>query len=223
VNGALILAGSPRGPRSSSAALGRCLIERLAGRGIRGRMVLLYPALRSQAKSLEVLGAVQGAGLVVLTAPLYWDSLPAGAIESLERIAARRRVVRPPAGQRFAAILNSGFPEQRQSVTALAICRQFATEAGFTWAGGLAIGCGEALGGRRPEDAGHLGRRLAAALDVAAAGLAGGGAIPAEASELLAAPLVPRWGYLLLGGIMWRLKSARRRVLRLGARPYQTP
>jgi hypothetical protein len=139
----------------------------------------------------------------------------------MECVAERRIAQKPPRPQRLAAIVNSGFPEARQSDVALAICRLFARQAGFEWAGGLALGAGEALGGRPLAQLGGMVRHVTRALDLAAAALAAGQAIPREAVELMARPLFPRWLYLLAGQFGWR-KEARKHgtTKQLRARPY---
>jgi len=46
------------------------------------------------------------------------------------------------------AIANSGFPEAEHSQTALEVCRLFARQVGFDWAGGLAMGGGGMVSGQ---------------------------------------------------------------------------
>ncbi len=118
--------------------------------------------------------------------------------------------------------MNCGFPEASQNRTALAICRRFAAEAGFEWAGGLALGMGEAIGGRPLKEAGGMVRRIVKALDLAGDALALGHPIPEEAVRLMAKPLVPRWLYILMGNRGWKKRAANHGTTdALNARPHE--
>jgi hypothetical protein len=92
------------------------------------------------------------------------------------------------------AIVNSGFPETRQNAAALAVCREFAVQRGFAWAGGLALGAGGAVGGQPLTAAKRSGppvKNVIAALDMTAAALAEGLPIPAGATRLFQKSLIP--------------------------------
>lgn len=221
VKNALLLVGSPRTRASTSNSLGAYVFERLHERSVRCETMYPHTMLRSAAKTAALLEAVDTADLVVLAFPLYVDSLPAPIVETLERIAAQRRGRGSlNDGQRFAAISNSGFPEADQSATALAICETFARDAGFTWAGSLALGGGQMLDGA-PLTGGRTAR-IRRALDIAADALVQGQAVPDEARELLAKPTVPHWLYRKMGWFGWRWQA--RRYGAQGAlkrRPYQ--
>ncbi len=109
-----------------------------------------------------------------------------------------------------------------RAATLLGICRRFAREAGLGWAGGLALGGGAALDGIALERAGGRGRHARAALDLAAAALAAGEPVPAEAVERMARPFVPAWAYTLLGTWGWRRRARAHGAHReLHRRPYQ--
>ena len=131
------------------------------------------------------------AGLVLLVFPLYVDALPYLATTALATIAGRHR---EPAAQRLVAIVNSGFPETHQNSVAMAICREFAAQAGFTWAGGLALGGGGAIGGQPLTGAKRRGptvHYVTAALDMTAAALSNGLPVPADAVRKIARSPIP--------------------------------
>jgi multimeric flavodoxin WrbA len=223
----LVLGGSPRGERSTSASLGRYLVTQLATHGVRADTIEIYAAQRAPEKVASLLAATDQADLIVLSFPLYVDSLPAPVIRMLERIAAHRRDQAPdtrPGAQRFVAIVQCGFPEVRHNDTGLAICREFAREAGFTWAGGLALGGGHGLVHSKPlETLGGKAAHLRKACELAAASLASGRPVPAEAVTLLARPFVPAWLYRMFGNLGWRLDARRLRTSgQLRNRPYGT-
>jgi len=216
---AVLLVGSPRTRKSTSNSLGGYLFGRL-GPSTQVETVYLHTVLRSPAKRQALLDAVDAADLVALAFPVYFDSLPAAAVEALELIAAHRqgRAARPPL---FVAIANCGFPEAGQAATALAICAAFARRAGFAWGGGLALGGGELVGGVPLLEGGMRTLRIRRSLDLAAAALAQGQAIPQAAQDGLQKPLIPHWLYRLVGGFIWRHRAKRYGAeKRLRQQPY---
>lgn len=59
-------------------------------------------------------------------------------------------------------------------------------------------------------------------LDISVASIAEGKTIPAEAVDLMAKPLYPKWPMTLLGGLMWRLQARKYGTQkRLKERPYE--
>ena len=219
---ALLLVGSPK-PRSTSHSLGAYLLARLEERGADVEDMRLVAELRTPHGRQDLLAEVDAADLVILSFPLYVDCLPALAIEALE-VVARHRLESPPARrQRFVAICQCGFPEAAHNETALAICRRFAEKTGFEWAGGLAMGAGEAVDDRPLEHAGGMVRGVRRALEMAAEDLSEGRPIRVEAAALMARPLMPTWLYTFLGNLGWRREARRRGAGPLDARPHQDP
>jgi multimeric flavodoxin WrbA len=213
IRNALLLVGSPRTKKSTSYSLGSYLLEQLKARDIETKTIHIHTSIRSTERMNTLLEAVNAADLVLLAFPLYVDSLPAPAIEALERIAARRAANTPANqdqtySQLFAAIANCGFPEPRHNETALAICANFARQAGFIWAGSLALGAGEGMVHGTPlhEMDGRV-IPLRKALDLTAEALAQGQAVPEEAQKLLAQPFIPAWLYRWMGVYGWRQQA----------------
>ncbi|MBN1178986.1 MAG: NAD(P)H-dependent oxidoreductase [Anaerolineae bacterium] len=218
---ALLLVGSARRPRSTSESLGSHVLERLKTQGFDTEVILIHRAHRSEEQHAAMLDAANHADVVVLAFPLYVDCLPALVTKTLEQLATSRRAGTPKAGQRLLAIVNCGFPETSQNETALAICHQFAREARFEWAGGLAMGAGAAIDGLPLEERGGMVRHVIAALDAAAAALAAGTPVPQETVALMGRPLMPSWTYSLFGGIGWRMQARRHGTQkRLYDRPF---
>ena len=204
---AVLLIGSPRLKKSASFTLGKYLLDRLAVRDVTGETRFVQRDVRSD-ETLEALtAAVAQAGLVILSTPLYVDSLPAPATRTLEVLAQRLDKRERPARQQFVAIINCGFPEAAHNDVALAICEQFARAAGFAWAGGLALGAGEAVKGRPLTESAGMARNVIAALDQAAEALAQGETIPHAAQALMRKPLIPPWMYRTMGQLGWIIQS----------------
>ncbi len=220
---AVLLVGSakPSGA-STSEALGRSLLRRLEAGGIETRTFLVAHTRGDEALR-ELVDAIAGAELFLLASPMYVDSLPHLVVRAFEAIAAARtRPGTTPSPTRFLALVNCGFPEAAQTRTALDICRIFAAQARFELAGTLGLGGGETLHGKPPEALGWLARPVRRALDLTAEALLAGRPVPQKAVELMARPIVPAIGYLLVGNHNWR-KEARRwgAESRLDARPYE--
>jgi multimeric flavodoxin WrbA len=218
---ALLLVGSPKTRKSTSNSLGEYLFEQLGAQSIQTETIYVHTVLRSTAKMQALLDAVDGADLVTLAFPLYVDSLPAPVIEALERIAAQRQGREPSRRQLFTAIANCGFPEAHHCDTALAICETFARQAGFEWAGALALGGGEMINGAALVEAGGMTIRIRKSLDMAAEALAQGQGIPQAVQDILGKPVVPDWAYRLMGGLGWLRRAKQYGALRsLRHKPY---
>jgi hypothetical protein len=207
---ALLLVGSPRKGKSASETLGAYLMGRLETHEVETQKLYVYPALRSETKMDSLVAAAAAADLVIISAPLYVDSLPAAVTELLEVLHRRLDDHARPAEQRLVAISNSGFPEAEQNEIALRIYRSFAHQAGFSWAGGLALGAGEAIKGKPLHESGGMAQNVIAALDLAAEALSAGKAVPQEAVDLMAEPLVPAWMYRMMGNLGWRFQAFQR-------------
>jgi len=201
--------------------LGTYLLRELAERGVQTSFLHVHRVLRNPEGLSRLLHSCEQANLIVLSCPLYVDSLPAPVIRVMEAIAEQREGLRL-AEKRFTVIVNCGFPEARHTEIALAICRRFARETGLRWEGGLGLGGGEAIAGRPLNHVGGLARNVKRSLQLAAASLAEGHPIPEKAKELIAKPLVPFWLYRWLGHWGWKRKAKRYGVEReLMAQPFK--
>ncbi|MGB7761308.1 MAG: NAD(P)H-dependent oxidoreductase [Bryobacteraceae bacterium] len=227
---ALLIVGSPKTSEpSTSAALGGHLLDRLKERSWETESLTLRASLNRPEGERELLSSVERAGLILLVFPLYADSLPYLVTRALAVIAAHRRAGCEASSQRLVGVVNSGFPETHQNAVALAICREFAAQSGFTWAGGLAIGGGGMIGGQPltgEKRSGPPVRHVIAALEMTAAALAQGLPVPAEAASMIAKTGIPfpvmRWLYTWMGGKGFEKLAARNGVGkdRLLAQPY---
>jgi hypothetical protein len=219
---ATLLIGSPKRTKSTSDALGTYLLERLKENGACVNKIYIQQMLSSEQGINTLCGSVGESDLLILASPLYADSHHSGVIAAMELIHKNLKDNPHNRKQMMVAISNSGFPEASQNDLSLAISRRFALECGFEWAGGLALGGGESIGGRRLEEVGGLARNVRKSLDLAAEALVKGGKVPEVAVELMAKPLMPKWFYLLAGNIGW-LRRAKKQGCRerLNKRPYR--
>jgi hypothetical protein len=217
---AVLLVGSARPPGTgNSEALASYLLARLVEGGMETEVFHVHRCQRPE-REQALFAAVDGADLFILSTPLYVDALPYLVTRCCERMAAHRATMPKERRARMVALVNCGFPEVVHTFTALEICRIFARQAGFVWAGGLGLGGGEAIGGKPLEEVGGMTRNVRRGLDLAAEALLADRVVPEEARALLARPLMPSRLYTALGNIGW-LRTGRRKgtLRRLWDRP----
>ena len=176
----------------------------------------------SDKKINAMLGLVDVSDLIVFAFPLYADCLYSQAIKTLELIAEHENGKNELGKKGFVAIVNSGFPEAKHNDTALAVCRIFAKQVGFTWAGGLATGAGGMIAGRPLSELGGLVRNQKKALEISADSLAKGEAIPEKAVVLISKLGIPKWMYLWMGNRGWKQKAKKSvEIKKMYAQPYK--
>jgi multimeric flavodoxin WrbA len=228
---ALLLLGSPKAKPGTSARLGNELLERLQGCGWETENLKLKASLRTEKGRAGLMAAVEGVDLLLLAFPLYNDAPPVFVLEAMQAIAARRRNA-TSRQQRLAVVVNNGFPEAHYDIPAIAVCRRFARESGIEWAGGLALGAGEAFNDGQPLTGRRSllsARNILKALDLAATALGAYLPIPDEAVRLIGGTPVPfspfsvwRWIYIRKAGRHWQEEAARNNLAndQMLARPF---
>ena len=207
----LVLVGSPKGiPASASGRLARVVADRMEARGWSSEWIHIHHAVGAEARAEELVRAVDGAEFVLLSAPLYVDSLPAPVIAAMTRIAEHRSTVESGTVPKFAALLNCGFLEPVQNLTAQGILENFAEACGFEWYGGLSIGA-----------AGQMPKRIVKALEQTGETLALNLPISSGVEEMTRDPIMPKRMYVIGGNAMWK-RSAKKLGTQdsLRARPY---
>ena len=136
----LFINGSPKGGSSTSGSLGDYVMGKLPGPDIVKETIHAGRAVRKEDEWNKLVRSADDADAILVSFPLYVDSLPGHLTSVLERLRARRKESPPRKTQLFYAMANNGFPEPWHNEIALAICRQFAKEAAFGWGGSLNIG-----------------------------------------------------------------------------------
>lgn len=215
---ALLLIGSFKGLKSTSHSIGLYLLDKLEKQGVITSKAHIHRSMKSQEKQQELIEMIADTDLVILSCPLYIDSLPSPVIQFMELMA---RIGKPSRSQTFMAIVNSGFPEPSQGKTAVENLRHFAREVGFEWAGGFSIGGGGGIDGKSLEELPGFIKKTLTALNLAASSLVKGESVPEEAMALLRKPMMPRWLYILGGNFGWKQKARKNKVKgRLKDQPY---
>ena len=219
----LLLIGSAKEKPSTSESLGTYLLEKLSVEGFSTETLFIHKTLRSDKSRRRLLEAISEADIIVIVTPLYIDSLPYVVIRAMELIAKDRETKNDLQEQRLLCIVNCGFPEAHHNDMALAMLRQFARAAGFHWAGGLALGAGEFIGGRPLLKVKGMARNVIKSLDLVADALVKGTPVPQEAVKKMAKFIVPSWLYMLFGNMGWRRQAMKNGAYRkLKDCPYET-
>ena len=218
---ALLLVGSIRKPNSTSDSLGSYLFDKLKEHNFGTESILIHHSLKSNKNIAELLSATDRTDLLVIAFPLYVDSLPHKVTKALELIAQHRKSKDSEKSQRLMIIVNCGFPEAQHNNTALAICRQFAKEAGFIWTGGLSLGAGASINGRKLSEVQGMARNMIKSLDLSVNALADGKPVPQEAMDLMSKPIIPIRAYTLIGSFGWKQMAKKYKAdKKLRDRPY---
>ena len=204
---ALLLVGSPRGENSTSASIGNYLLSKLQQFEIKIEKAFLHRLVNREEKINAMLKMVKNADLIILSFPLYVDSLPAPVIKAMELIKEEKDNSEESTAHDIIAISNCGFPESEQIETALKICELFANVVGFNWKGGIAFGGGEAIHGIPLEERGGMVRNVIKGLDLVAKCLIEGETLSSEALNLISRPLIPKGMYKTMGNLGWHLQA----------------
>jgi hypothetical protein len=198
---ALLLVGSHRRGRSTSAILGEYLLRQLEPHFSCSR-IDLCSASKNARSMADMCRAVNRSDVVIFSFPLYIDTVPSCVTIAMEALYAWRQNHSTRATA-LMAIANSGFLEAGHNQVALAVCRQFALAAGFQWLGGLALGGGEALKGRSLKWFLPLTYPIMQALRWTAAAIVAGRPVPERARLRMARPLMPHWLFFPIATSRW--------------------
>ncbi|MFX1411532.1 MAG: NAD(P)H-dependent oxidoreductase [Promethearchaeota archaeon] len=217
---ALLLIGSPRGENSTSASLGDYLISKLEELGLKTERGFIHRLVNREEKIQSLFEMIDKADLIILTFPLYVDSLPAPVIKAMELIKEERDQLESKKSKNFIAISNNGFPEGFQNSTAHQICRIFAEDCGFIWKGGLALGQGGSIGGIPLLERGGMVRNVVKGLDITAQALTEGKEIPQEAIDLFSKKFIPNSLYNMIVNLGWRRQAGKYGTKKIRGKPY---
>lgn len=221
INKALLLVGSPKGERSTSLSLGNYLVSKLEEFGMASEVEFIHRLVNREEAIQNLYSMINGADLIILSFPLYVDSLPAPVIKAMELIKAERdKLESDKHNTNLIAICNSGFIESSQSAVALQICRNFANSCGFIWKGGVAMGGGGAIDGDPLQKKEGMLRNVLRGFDIAAQALKDDKEIPQEAIKLISKKLMPRVLYNLIGNLSWRLEARKFAKRKIRSKPY---
>ena len=208
----VLLVGSPKGLKAgSSVRLGRVITDGLEEAGWHCEAFHLHAAVQTEDTMSELLASLDAAHLVVLSTPLYVDSLPAPVIHALHRIASHRAGANGGSAPRFLSIVNCGFVEPRQNEGAQRMLQQFCSQARFESVGSLSLGA-----------TGTMNRKVRKAFKLIVDSLREGILIPEDVYNLTKSLVIPRSLYIVGGNYMWKRQAKANGVRdQLKAQPYK--
>lgn len=217
---ALLLVGSPKGEASTSASLGNYLISKLEESGMISETGFIHRLVNRDETIQKLFEMIDKADLIVLSFPLYVDSLPAPVVKAMELIKEERDRLETKKSKNFMAISQNGFPEYYQNLTALHICKIFAEDCGFIWKGGLALGQGGSIGGKPLLERGGMVRNVVKGLEITAQALTEGKEVPQEAIDLFSKKFIPNFFYNAIVNVGWRLRARKSAESKIKNKPY---
>ncbi|MDD5034904.1 MAG: NAD(P)H-dependent oxidoreductase [Methylococcaceae bacterium] len=220
----LFLIGSqkPKPSESTSASLANYLVRQLESRNCVTQTMFITSNSLKDNRVEEFLSTIDNADIIVLASPMYVDSLPYQVIAALEIIANHRNSLASRPDQVFMCVINGAIPGPHRFDTVLAICRKFCAEVGFEWIGGLALGGGEAIGGKPLDDLKFVARNVRKSLILTAEDIANGKPISQRAITLMEKPPIPVFIYRLIAELHFRKRAIQNNVYRnMGDSPYQ--
>lgn len=152
----LFLIGSPKKTRSTSESMADYLSETIKAKAD-WHLEKIHILTTIHEKPDAIATAANQSDLIVLAFPTYVDSLPSHVISTLMLLEARldKSKLRD-----LVMLINCGFPETFHNDNAIKICRFFAIENGLNWRGGIAVGAGGAIIGKRLSDLGGIADHL---------------------------------------------------------------
>lgn len=225
---AVLLIGSPKGKKSSSASLGSYLLSKLEKYEIETESIHIHSEIATDAKEIMFLDRIEEADLIILSAPLYVDCLPAKVIKALSLIENKRKKlyfddVKSAKNQSFAAVVNCGFPEAEQNETALKVYQEFAREAKLKYLGGIAVGMGGAVSSKALSEMGGMAEDLIEGLNQAAEDIVRNHKLSDSVIKKTSKPLISqKWLYTLVGNFNWRFQALKNGVYRkINDQPYK--
>lgn len=206
---AMLLVGSPIKVKSTSDSLGTYLLNALQDNRFEVNKVHVSQLVNfdgtESSACLQCLTDIDNTDVFVLSFPLFIDCLPAITIRALEIIGEHRRGLSHAKRPLMAAIANSGFPEPHQNSAALDMCRCFAAEAGFDWAGGVAVGGGALIQGYPVKKVDFLYRELTKTLRLLASVLAQNQPLHIEPQVYQISCRIPAGALILINTILAKL------------------
>jgi hypothetical protein len=216
----VLLNGSPKGRGGTSGSFGDYILSKIPQEGISKETFHVGKSVRKEEKWNLLVQSVKDADTIILTFPLYWDSLPSHLIKGLEKLHIQKEELGK--AQNFYTIVNNGFPEPWHNEIAIEICKCFAKKMNYKWQGALNIGGGAAVGGRPLDQTGGMTYKLRETLDMAAKVIDQGKPIPSEVKDRLSKPLYPPWINLVFGGMGWRRQAKKKGAkTSLRSKPYE--
>ena len=200
INTALLLVGSPKRKKSASFLLGNYLLNEFKMHGIKTRTFMIIDLIRFNDKLSLFFNLLRTHDVLIMSQPLYVDSLPYPVIKAMELIHENQEALQLH-GKRLLGIFNNGYPEPHHNDVAAEILKNFTDTVGMHWLGFLALGMGGVI---TPKNFKLLGRNPQKALRMTAQAIIHGNNVPLKAKKLMEKKLLPKWLYKFFAHRAWK-------------------
>jgi multimeric flavodoxin WrbA len=203
--------------------LGGYLLEKLREQGLNDKKAYIHRLMNKEEKKKEFLQLIENNDLIILSFPLYVDSLPSPVIRLMEYLSQnlQKGEIDLINKKGLVAISNCGFPESDQITTAMKICELFAQDVGFRWLGGIKVGGGESIHGRPLKERGKMVQNIIEGFDRVVDNIRRGEEISKEAIDLISKLMIPKKMYKIFGNMGWYFQAWKYRNFRLKKKPYK--
>lgn len=221
---ALILVGSPKGKKSASNNIASYIEDGFHKNEVETEKVFVA-RYKKPDKLKELLKKAFESELIVIVAPLYFDSIPALTIRFMEEFSIYKKSL-PKTQQKLMAVFNCGFPEPYQNDVAIKICENFASQTDMEWIGGIAVGMGPSVENKSLKDAGMPAKNLREGLDMIIDSISNNETVPHEAistASKLSLPLfLVKFAYVHLSkSLYWKKRVKDKDIIKkMYDRPY---
>ncbi|MDP3388244.1 MAG: hypothetical protein Q8S24_13480 [Eubacteriales bacterium] len=158
----LFLIGSPKKSRSTSESMSDYLAETIVKK-VDWHIEKIHILSTIHENPDRIAKAAIQSDLIVLAFPTYVDSLPSHVIRTLMLLETRLDNSKE---RDLMVLINCGFPETFHNDNALKICRFYAKQTGLNWRGGIAVGAGGAIIGKKLAELGGMAGNLMKNIDL---------------------------------------------------------
>ncbi|MEN1761329.1 NAD(P)H-dependent oxidoreductase [Anoxynatronum sibiricum] len=217
----LFLNGSPRREGTSQSFI-NTMAQLVEEAGHETTLLQIQPFAREKTPFSAMEEELAACDVLVLSAPLYSDTLPYTNQWLLEKLA--DSCSQHLEGKCFFTVAQCGFPDGSRLVPMLNTCRIFAEETRMIWLGGLAFGGGPLINGAGLETLGKKGRQYMRGFHLAVTAVLARQPIPAESQQLLTVRIPKAMHRPMIWYLNHRVKKEARYqgAVDVNARPYLT-
>jgi hypothetical protein len=197
----LILIGSPKRTRSTSESMADYLMEAIEAKtGWHFEKIHILTNIHENPDA--IVKASNHSDVIVLAFPTYVDSLPSHVIRALMLL---ESWLDKSKAREFMVLINCGFPETFHNDNALKICRHFAEQNDLIWRGGIAVGAGGAIIGKKLTDLEGIADHLMKNIKTLASRLIEDEQI--QDDDILRVQVVPTEIYSMTGNTGWEKQA----------------
>lgn len=217
----LLMVGSPKKELSTSNSIGQYMIMNFKKSDCISKTIFIYDSPKDEYHCKDMIDCFNESNIIILSYPLYVDSLPARCIEAFEYITAEKAKKSCISDQIFLAIGNCGFYEKKHLQNSLNICKFFADENNLKWYGGIAIGGGPQIQGKDLLSLGNMTQNLRTALSIVCDSIINGYDIKMDKINKLTNLPEPRFVYSMMANLSFKNAAKKNEVLKnINDTPY---